>query len=545
MARAAYRVNDTDRCFHCKAELMDVLAPIAAAEGATRRARRQRRRPRRPPPRPAGRRREAGAAFPLVAAGFTKADVRAASAALGLRTWDKPAAACLASRVPYGTEVTVAVLSRVERAEAALRDLGFAPGARPPLRRHRPHRGRRWTIWPRVVAAASGDRRRRARPPATATSRSTSRASARATSTAERRDGVTRRSAMKLAMMINYSGDFHADVDPGPGARAGRPRPGVGARGVLVRRHQPGRLPRRQDRAGRDRHRASSTSSRGRPRLIAQTAAGCDFVSDGRFVLGLGASGPQVIEGFHGVPYEHPMPRIREYIEVCRMTWRREPVVYDGPTVQIPLPAGQGTGLGKPLKLINHPKRADIPIFWASLMGKSVAEHGPPRRRLAADLLRPREVPRRLGRRPAAGLAERDPTLGPLQISAGGMVAIGDEYAGDGADRVLDLARPRRALYVGGMGARDKNFYNTIAKSTATSTRPPRSRTSTCPGARRRRPPPCPAQLLAGDATSSGPESYVAERIAAYREAGVTHLSVNPVGPDPVKTVETLRRLLD
>ncbi len=75
---------------------------------------------------------------------------------------------------------------------------------------------------------------------------------------------------------------------------------------------------------------------------IAQTAAGLDFVSDGRFVLGLGASGPQVIEGFHGVPYEKPMPRIRDYINVCRMVWRREPVVYEGAAVQVPLPAGRG-----------------------------------------------------------------------------------------------------------------------------------------------------------------------------------------------------------
>ena len=125
MARAAYRVNDTDRCYHCKAELMDVARADRRGRGRHRRARRQRRRPRRPPARPAGGRARPAPSFPLVAAGFTKADVRAASRALGLRTWDKPAAACLASRVPYGTEVTVAVLSRVERAEAALRALGF------------------------------------------------------------------------------------------------------------------------------------------------------------------------------------------------------------------------------------------------------------------------------------------------------------------------------------------------------------------------------------------------------------------------------------
>ncbi|MGH9270886.1 MAG: ATP-dependent sacrificial sulfur transferase LarE [Ilumatobacteraceae bacterium] len=124
MARAAYRVNDLDRCYHCKSELMEVLTPIADAEAA-----------RivlgvnvddlgdhRPGQRAAA---DSGAAFPLVAAGFTKADVRAASRQLGLRTWDKPAAACLASRIPYGTEVTVPLLSMVDRAESALRALGI------------------------------------------------------------------------------------------------------------------------------------------------------------------------------------------------------------------------------------------------------------------------------------------------------------------------------------------------------------------------------------------------------------------------------------
>lgn len=124
MERAAYRRNDRDRCFHCKAELMDVVTPVAVAEGATvvlgvnvddlgdHR-----------PGQEAAR--LAGAEFPLVTAGFTKDHVREASRREGLRTWDKPAAACLASRIPYGTEVTVAVLSRVERAESALRRLGF------------------------------------------------------------------------------------------------------------------------------------------------------------------------------------------------------------------------------------------------------------------------------------------------------------------------------------------------------------------------------------------------------------------------------------
>jgi uncharacterized protein len=125
MERAAYRVNDPDRCYHCKAELMDVVAPMAVADGATvilgvncddlsdHR-----------PGQAAAR--ERGAVFPLVDAGFTKADVRAMSQQWNLPTWDKPAAACLASRIPYGTEVSVEILSRVDRAEAAIVQAGFS-----------------------------------------------------------------------------------------------------------------------------------------------------------------------------------------------------------------------------------------------------------------------------------------------------------------------------------------------------------------------------------------------------------------------------------
>ena len=124
MERAAYRRNDADRCFHCKAELMDVVAPIAAGHEAivALGVNVDDLGDHRPGQRAAV---EAGAVFPLVDAGFTKDDVRTASRRLGLRTWDKPAAACLASRVPYGTEVSIGILGRVERAEAALHALGI------------------------------------------------------------------------------------------------------------------------------------------------------------------------------------------------------------------------------------------------------------------------------------------------------------------------------------------------------------------------------------------------------------------------------------
>jgi F420-dependent oxidoreductase-like protein len=109
------------------------------------------------------------------------------------------------------------------------------------------------------------------------------------------------------------------------------------------------------------------------PTLIAMTAAGLDMLSDGRFELGLGASGPQVIEGFHGVPYTDPVGRTREVVEICRKVWaRRERLSHEGRNFTLPLPAERGTGLGKPLKTIAHPLRERIPIWIASLGEKNV-----------------------------------------------------------------------------------------------------------------------------------------------------------------------------
>ncbi|MDQ3311761.1 MAG: LLM class F420-dependent oxidoreductase [Actinomycetota bacterium] len=277
---------------------------------------------------------------------------------------------------------------------------------------------------------------------------------------------------------------------------------------------------------------------------IGQTAAGCDHVSGGRFVLGLGASGPQVVEGFHGVAYESPMPRIRDYIEITRMVLRREPIVYDGSVVHVPLPEGEGTGLGKALKLINHPVRANVPIFWASLMSKSVAataRHADGWLPIFFDPHRFRDV---WGEALDEGLAQRDAALGPLQISAGGMVAIGDEYSGDAADAVLDLSRPMTALYIGGMGARDKNFYNGVAQRYGYEDEARRIQDLYLDGHKDEAAAAVPRRLLA-DCNLVGSESEVRERLAAYRDAGVTHLSVIPIGPDPVKLVEQLRTLVD
>jgi F420-dependent oxidoreductase-like protein len=348
---------------------------------------------------------------------------------------------------------------------------------------------------------------------------------------------------MKLSMMINYSGDFHADV------KRVQELESAGLDVVWVPEAYS------FDAVSQMGYLAAKTSkieigsgilnvfSR-TATCMAQTAAGLDYVSEGRFILGLGASGPQVIEGFHGVPYDKPMPRIRDYINVCRMTWKREKVEYDGPTVKIPLPEGEGTGLGKALKLINHPVRSNIPIFWASLMGLSVTATAEFADGWLPIFFDPEKFHSVWGDELKAGIAKRDPSLGQLQISAGGMVAIDDSIDADAQHKILDMARPNVALYVGGMGARDKNFYNTICQKYGYVDEAIAIQDLYLSGKKDEAAAAVPSQMLE-NTNLVGPTSYVKERLAAYKEAGVTHLSVTPVGKDPVATVEKLRSLID
>jgi F420-dependent oxidoreductase-like protein len=279
--------------------------------------------------------------------------------------------------------------------------------------------------------------------------------------------------------------------------------------------------------------------------LMAMTAAGCDYVSDGRFILGLGASGPQVIEGFHGVKYEKPMQRIKEYIEACRMIWKREEKFdYQGQTFQAPLPPGEGTGLGKPLKLINHPVRPDIPIWWASLKGLSVTATA----EIADGWLPIMFIPEKFhlvwGDQLKAGLAKRDPSLPRLDIAAGGMLAIGEDLVGDKQAEILDFARPTTALYVGGMGARGKNFYNDICRDYGYEQEAVDIQDLYLDGKKDQAAARVPGEWLELSHLV-GPVGYIKDRVGAYREAGVTVLSVNPVGPDAVKQIETLRAIVD
>jgi F420-dependent oxidoreductase-like protein len=274
------------------------------------------------------------------------------------------------------------------------------------------------------------------------------------------------------------------------------------------------------------------------PTLIAMTAAGIDALSGGRCILGLGASGPQVIEGFHGVPYDRPLSRTREIIEICRSVWARQaPLTHAGTSYQIPLPADRGTGLGKALKIIGHPVRARIPIWVASLGEKNVAMTAEVADGWLPIFFLPEKAPAVFGAALAAGAARRDPSLDTLQIAAGGLLAIGEESEVAG---YRELGRAAAALYIGGMGAKGKNFYNALACRYGYEEEAAAIQDLYLSGQKAEAAALVPAELLEGTSLC-GPEGYIKERLAAFAEAGVTHLNVTPIGGDPVAMVEKVR----
>ncbi|MFI7446952.1 LLM class F420-dependent oxidoreductase [Nonomuraea sp. NPDC049714] len=276
------------------------------------------------------------------------------------------------------------------------------------------------------------------------------------------------------------------------------------------------------------------------PTLLAMTAAGLDYVSDGRFTLGLGASGPQVIEGFHGVPYTAPLGRTREVIEICRQVWRRERLRYDGKHYTLPLPEGQGTGLGKPLKLINHPVRSRIPIVVAAIGPKNVE--------LTAELAEgwepifymPEKAADVWGASLAAGKAKRDPELGELDVIAQAALAIGDDVS-----ELLEFGRPMAALYIGGMGAKGKNFYNDLARRYGYEKEAERIQELYLDGKKDEAAALVPAELLER-MSLIGSEGFVRDRVAAMKESGVTTLNVSPFGKtheERVRLIETIKEI--
>lgn len=273
--------------------------------------------------------------------------------------------------------------------------------------------------------------------------------------------------------------------------------------------------------------------------LIAQTAESLDELSSGRALLGLGTSGPQVVEGLHGVPFEQPLAHLRETITVCRQAWSRERISTLGGPRPVPLPPRGGTGQGKPLKLIGRPLRDRIPIVIAALRPGAVE--------LAAELAEgwypifyaPEAASvweDALGR----GIARRDPSLGPLRVIVGMATAIGDDEETAAA---RDAVRAELALYVGGMGSRTQNFYAETVGRLGFADAAERIQTAFLSGDRDGAIAAVPDGLISA-VSLVGTKDHVSERIDALRGAGVDTIVVRPPDGDPETVVERLAPLL-
>jgi F420-dependent oxidoreductase-like protein len=277
------------------------------------------------------------------------------------------------------------------------------------------------------------------------------------------------------------------------------------------------------------------------PALLAQTAASLDELTGGRFELGLGASGPQVVEGWHGMPFDRPLRRTREVVEMCRLIWRREYLSYDGATVSAP--AAEGTGLGKPLKLMTRPVREDIPVWLAGLGPRNVRMVAEIAQGWLPALFLPERAAEVWGTVLAEGRAARDPGLPPLRVCAGAHVEVTRGGAA-AATEARDKARPSLARYIGGMGAAGANFYNDLVRRYGFDA--DAELVQRLYLARR---PEEAARALSAELvealTLCGPPSYVRDRLAAHREAGVTTFRVDVnAGSDAARAVAGIRDAL-
>ncbi len=267
------------------------------------------------------------------------------------------------------------------------------------------------------------------------------------------------------------------------------------------------------------------------PAATAMTAATIDTISGGRFRLGLGVSGPQVSEGWHGVRFAKPLGRTREYVDIVKLALARKPVEYEGTHHTLPLPGGPG----KALRLGFHPPRAHIPIYLAAVGPKNLELAG----EIADGWLAVFYAPEHAGESLAAIRAGRGGSLDGFDVTPSVPVALGDDVAA-----CADALRPHAALYVGGMGSREQNFYNQLAV-----------RMGYADAAREvqdlyldRKPREAAAALPQDfiDATSLiGPADRIADRLRAYADSGVTTLSITPFSPDLASGLATLRAVAD
>ncbi|MCF8604746.1 LLM class F420-dependent oxidoreductase [Gordonia sp. HY442] len=347
---------------------------------------------------------------------------------------------------------------------------------------------------------------------------------------------------MKLGMPINYAGDFRETIENLRDFEA------VGVRRVAVPEaysfdavSQLGYIAARTETM--ELQSAILPMYTRTPTNLAMTAAGMDYISGGRFILGIGASGPQVIEGFHGVKYDFPLGRAREHADICRQVWRRDKVEHRGRSYQVPLTEEDGgSGLGKSLKIINHPVRENIPMLLAAIGPKNVELAAELYEEFQPFLFHPEYVDEAFGPALAAGRAKRDPSLGELSIVVQASVLITEDA--DKAEAALNAVRHHSALYIGGMGARGKNFYNSLVQRYGYVDEAKLIQDLYLDGRKDEAAAAVPDELVRA-MSLIGPRSYVQERVAAFRGADVGVILASPAAPTHAERVEDMRVLAE
>jgi F420-dependent oxidoreductase-like protein len=265
------------------------------------------------------------------------------------------------------------------------------------------------------------------------------------------------------------------------------------------------------------------------PAATAMTAITLDHLTGGRFRLGVGTSGPQVSEGWHGVDFSKPLARTREYVEIVRAIIRRDkPLEYQGDHYQIPLPGG--TGLGKPLKTIVHPLRSDLPIYVAAIGPKNVALaaevgdgwlptfYAPAHADVFEDSIQ-------------VGLERAGRRREDFDVAPFAPVILGDDV---GACR--DLVKPTLALYVGGMGARGKNFYNSLVARYGYEEVAGTIQDLYLEGRKGEAAAAVPDELV-DDVALVGPKERIDDRLQLWKEARVDTLILGAMQPEALQAV--------
>jgi len=273
------------------------------------------------------------------------------------------------------------------------------------------------------------------------------------------------------------------------------------------------------------------------PAMTAMTAATLDLMTGGRFLLGLGLSGPQVVEGWHGQAYGKPLAKTREYVDIVRTILARQaPLEHHGEHYDIPYSGDDATGLGKPLKIIVHPRRADIPVYLAAIGPKNVE--------LAAEIadgwlpifFSPYRFKDAYGAALDAGFAKADGGKGldSFDVAPTVMVMLGDDV-----DALRSFAKPMVALYVGGMGARGKNFYNDLACRYGFEAAAKEIQDLYLDGKKQEATAAVPDELI-DEVTLVGPKERIADRLDAWRDSGITTMVVGAAQPEALRVMAEL-----